>query len=41
MLHLRNCHREVINAEAHLTDISQRPPIQTNQTVHRLTLEAW
>jgi transposase len=36
-----NCHREGINAEAYLTDIFQRLPAQTNQTVHRLTPKAW
>lgn len=36
-----NCHKEGINAEAYLTDIFQRPPSETNQTVHRLTPKAW
>lgn len=36
-----NCHREGINAEAYLTDIFQRLPTETNQTVHRLTPKAW
>ena len=36
-----NCHREGINAEAYLTDIFERLPTETNQTVHRLTPKAW
>lgn len=36
-----NCHRQGINAEAYLTDIFQRLPTETNQTVHRLTPKAW
>jgi hypothetical protein len=36
-----NCHREGINATEYLTDIFQRLPNQTNQTVHRLTPKAW
>jgi hypothetical protein len=36
-----NCHKEGINAEVYLTDIFQRLPTETNQTVHRLTPKAW
>jgi hypothetical protein len=36
-----NCPRQGINAEAYLTDIFKRLPTQTNQTVHRLTPQAW
>ena len=35
------CHREGINAEAHLTDLFTRLPTETNRTVHRLTPKAW
>ena len=36
-----NCHRQGINAEAYLTNIFQRLPTETNQTVQRLTPKAW
>ena len=36
-----NAHREGIDANAYLTDIFQRLPTETNQTVHRLTPKAW
>lgn len=36
-----NCHCEGINAEAYLTDLFERLPTETNQTVHRLTPKAW
>jgi transposase len=36
-----NCHKEGINAETYLTDIFERLPTETNQTVRRLTPKAW
>ena len=36
-----NCHRAGIDATAYLTDLFKRLPTETNQTVHRLTPNAW
>ena len=36
-----NCHREGIDATAYLTDIFNRLPTETNQSVHRLTPKVW
>jgi hypothetical protein len=36
-----NCHRAGIDATKYLTDVFRRLPIETNQTVHRLTPQAW
>ncbi len=36
-----NSHREGIDATAYLTDTFNRLPTDTNQSVHRLTPEAW
>lgn len=38
---ITNCHRQGIDATAYLTGIFQRLPTETNQTIHRLTLNAW
>ena len=38
---ISNCHRQGIDATAYLTDIFKRLPTETNQTIHRLTPEAW
>jgi transposase len=38
---IANAHREGINAEAYLTDIFERLPMATNQTVYRLTPKSW
>ena len=38
---IANCHREGIDATAYLTDIFQRLPAETNQTVPRLTPKVW
>ena len=36
-----NCHREGIDATAYLTDIFNRLPTETNQSVHRHTPKVW
>jgi hypothetical protein len=36
-----NCQRAGINATAYLRDLFKRLPTETNQTVHRLTPQAW
>ena len=36
-----NCHRVGIDATTYLTDLFKRLPTETNQTVHRLTPQAW
>lgn len=38
---ISNCQRQGIDATAYLTDIFQRLPAETNQSVHRLTPKAW
>ncbi len=38
---ISNAQREGINAEAYLTDIFKRIPMETTRTIHRLTPKAW
>lgn len=38
---ISNCHRAGIDATAYLADIFKRLPLETNQSVHRLTPKAW